>query len=1002
MLSSGPQTICIQWLKAALSHYVIFDGHKFESSLLSSGRNVTLEDVQLIERKIPLVRRRDTTTFITISGTVSRLSFEWQWTSLLLLEYSCIEIRGIKMTAVLSEEDTVIPDRREEDETPSTKEVEVKNLNGFFTLLPLLSMGRKEYGRFMKSLGEIIPSSEILRRALYHFTNSLSLKVVDVELKIVYEKGSQISDDQSRYSSVLGLERFEFVPTSGANLRHSTSPAVENIRFVHLGIRSLYFNVVDGLVSLPVLEPFTYSAVIRRVHGVRFVDLLFGYEIMGKDSSETDATSEFSQSHGMTVHLGATRIGAITTACRVFFSTSTETASTKKAKATTERRITRTFSKIAMFLLGVIILLSCWWAYDLLIVAINVGIGESHAIWLRVTSISYRLLKVGSLLVVVRWATTLIRVLSKPGSMSWKDATNKTSLSSSPAVFRMPLTYLRIVDPTNQAIDFINLSFMGRLDGTVVNVFANSLNVVGQNPSTGLRMDVNGIRAVVNNNGAFLNIDSIDDLFVPQTISLARPIRGTVVRFQDGKILVKVKSVIGTKIDFAQTGGSNTIASSQNSTSMERQNEPAKEPTREVDKDMIRLQINSDITAERNKLAIIARMFEGIPVKTITKNLRLYKRAFRGSEGVDYLLDLNIASNREEAVQIGRSLQSEFNLFEDVKRDFFAFQDDQCTLYQFVEEGKRRAWEEKFSSAVEAAGTVQNYPDNVKLVPFPVTIKIARMTLYEENGDWLITLLSTYVTVKPAILVGAVDVVVSVDSVENKMLLVTNARVQAICHPDLPREIHKLRCSSDSVRATGGFSAESWLHSLGFIGDSDSIKGRRRKKDRFRRRKKDKNVQPKAPETKAPSGAFALPNVYLSPFTLKLVFQSAIAQARESRIRIDAFVGTERTTSNDLILYFVLVVLGRTPGMVTNVDVLGMNVSDLTGIGTGMFMGVKFIPGGHFIGLGVIVGYDIIKGALDAGKKSRGKPDDRYRAGDFLRGAAFAVKEAARKGALFR
>lgn len=986
MIHTGPKRICVEWLRTALSNYVIIDAKKFEASLLASERNMTMDNLELIERKIPLSKNRNSTTFITVSGTISKLTIEWKWTSLLLLEYSRVEIHGVKVMAVLSAEETGSQCIHKEEGTSPMKEEEEKQEDGTYEKRSLLSIATKEYRRLLKSLRDIVPSSEILRRALYHFTNTLSLKFMDVELNVKVCGGqSHTTGDSSPSTLVLGFQFLEFLPTSGTSRRNSTSPPVDTIRYFHIDIGSLYFNVVDRKISLPVLEPFSYAATIRRVYGMRFMDALFGYEIIG---TSTDGNDSFSESHGMIVHVGATRIGAVKAALSLFSDRSSEEdladPLTNKADSINPRKTTRTFSGIVMFIVGIVMMLSFWLAYANVLTAMKSFDEASIAPLMRLSSISFRFVLVGSVCLFLRWSTKLMRILSKAGGLTQEELTNQVAIDKNPAVYRLPLAYLRIIGPKDTRIDFTKIALMGRLDGTVINISADSFDIAEKNTSTGLRVEAHGIRAVINNKGTIANIDSIDDLFIPQTISLTSPIRRTVVRFEDGKAMLKVNSIVGTKVSsvsaFTETSGgvacNDTVANKTRKT---------------VDKDEIRKRIKADIAAETQRLAVVARMFEGIPVKTVTKHLRLYKCAFRGSEGVDYLLELNVASTREDALQIGRSLQIEFNLFEDARQDFFAFQDDYDSVYQFVAETKRRSWDDLFSSVRHSAETFQNDPNHSKLIPFPVTIRIAKLALYEENGDCLVTMISTYMKIKPSSFVSAVDLVTSVDTIENQMLLVTNARLQGYYHPDLPKEIYKMVYSVDSMSATGGFSAKSWLRALG--GDVDDIKNDRKKKN--------KELLTK-PQAKVQTGGFALPHVYFAPFTLKLIFRGAIAQARESRMRLNAFKGTETTTSNDLILYFVTVVLARTPGMLKNIDLFGMNLSDLTGIGTGMTVGVKLIPGGQFIGLGVLFGYDIINGAIVAGKKSRGKPDDHYKPGDILRGAAFTVREASRKGAISR
>ena len=76
-----------------------------------------------------------------------------------------------------------------------------------------------------------------------------------------------------------------------------------------------------------------------------------------------------------------------------------------------------------------------------------------------------------------------------------------------------------------------------------------------------------------------------------------------------------------------------------------------------------------------------------VTIKDRKYRLKTYKQCFVGSEGVDYLLETGHAQSREDAVQLGRSLTHEFNLFEHVTRDHeFA---DEHLFFRFVPENER-------------------------------------------------------------------------------------------------------------------------------------------------------------------------------------------------------------------------------------------------------------------------------------------------------------------------
>ena len=84
---------------------------------------------------------------------------------------------------------------------------------------------------------------------------------------------------------------------------------------------------------------------------------------------------------------------------------------------------------------------------------------------------------------------------------------------------------------------------------------------------------------------------------------------------------------------------------------------------------------------------IAADFQTNVDIKDRKYHLKTYKQVFVGSEAVDYLLAAGHAQNREDAILLGRSLVSEFHLFEHVLRDH-EFKDEHL-FYRFVPDGER-------------------------------------------------------------------------------------------------------------------------------------------------------------------------------------------------------------------------------------------------------------------------------------------------------------------------
>jgi len=78
----------------------------------------------------------------------------------------------------------------------------------------------------------------------------------------------------------------------------------------------------------------------------------------------------------------------------------------------------------------------------------------------------------------------------------------------------------------------------------------------------------------------------------------------------------------------------------------------------------------SDLSSSSLSLEKIAEVFrKGVVVKDRRYLFRTYPQCFVGSEAVDFLVGSTLADSRLEAVDIGRNLAREFNLFEHVTKD---------------------------------------------------------------------------------------------------------------------------------------------------------------------------------------------------------------------------------------------------------------------------------------------------------------------------------------------
>jgi len=123
---------------------------------------------------------------------------------------------------------------------------------------------------------------------------------------------------------------------------------------------------------------------------------------------------------------------------------------------------------------------------------------------------------------------------------------------------------------------------------------------------------------------------------------------------------------------------------------------------------------------------IAADFKKNVDVRDRTFRLKTYKQCFVGSEAVDYLVNSGQAPSREDAVELGRALQSsDVHLFEHVTRDH-PFDDDYL-FFRFVDPKERGAFkvDEKTGRTVDwsrfvlPAGASANSTDERLQPQFP-------------------------------------------------------------------------------------------------------------------------------------------------------------------------------------------------------------------------------------------------------------------------------------------
>lgn len=90
---------------------------------------------------------------------------------------------------------------------------------------------------------------------------------------------------------------------------------------------------------------------------------------------------------------------------------------------------------------------------------------------------------------------------------------------------------------------------------------------------------------------------------------------------------------------------------------------------------------------QRNLDEIAVNFRSSIDLQDRRYRLKTFKKCFIGSEAVDFMVASQMANSREDAVQLGKALATEFFLFEHVTRDH-EFMDD-YKFYHFISETER-------------------------------------------------------------------------------------------------------------------------------------------------------------------------------------------------------------------------------------------------------------------------------------------------------------------------
>jgi len=148
-------------------------------------------------------------------------------------------------------------------------------------------------------------------------------------------------------------------------------------------------------------------------------------------------------------------------------------------------------------------------------------------------------------------------------------------------------------------------------------------------------------------------------------------------------------------------------------------------------------------------------------------------------------------------------------------------------------------------------------------------------------------------------------------------------------------------------------------------------------------------------ESESSSTKYRLPNAKVSEMTLATDFKGHVISLADAKIHLRAFRGDLESNVESLTKHYVSIVKERIPFLLTKANIAGANVGDSLGTYAGGLAMSSSVTGA-LVG---VVGRDAVGAAISRGKSSRGAGESqRYHFGDFSRGLAASVSDAARSG----
>ena len=291
------------------------------------------------------------------------------------------------------------------------------------------------------------------------------------------------------------------------------------------------------------------------------------------------------------------------------------------------------------------------------------------------------------------------------------------------------------------------------------------------------------------------------------------------------------------------------------------------------------------------------------------------------------------------------------------------------------------------SSGVVPSQTVSPTQHNVKNIPFQVHVRVSEANLKTlRKGDKrCIEMKGIVLDVLPTMIPSqdllsgerkeGVNISLGMENIEHDMFQVQNVETSLMVELQGLKSLHQVQLSIHSSRIEAGYSKTEWSSLVKEAGPNDGLKQQ----------------------------VLRMPFAKVARTSMLISYQGSVVDSNAT-VSIPEFTGNSFTTSDDLSKYFINTVVGRIPGFLTNVNILGTNVVDSSFATVGRFaLGASSMA---TAGVGSVVGTaaaDGVKAAIAAGKTGRNvTTDDSYKFGDISRGLFKGLKHATKKGAQSR